>query len=215
MGFVVRLVIMIITLGGLYLAADPTIGSKALSCGILNRDCGASTEAEPAYELEFVGLVAEDRTIDEDPPALLPLRRGERGGRRLWALSDEYAYCHDETQELILVPRGFVTDLTSIPSLARVIYNPADYAEAALVHDYLYAVGASDWRPNADEVFRAILIETNHSRRRAEVLFRAVRIGGNGGYGLADDWLFWDLDEREFTENEPKPEDGPVFDDQC
>lgn len=40
------------------------------------------------------------------------------------------------------VPRGFETDLASVPALARPLFNPADprYARAAVIHDYLLAL---------------------------------------------------------------------------
>ncbi len=184
-----------------YVALDPTIGVGPR---------GVASGAD--LELDFVGVAAEGRTVDDEPPSLLPLRETLPKKARVWMLTDDYAYCFDETSELILVPSGFVTDLASIPVIARVAYNPADYAEAAVVHDYLYAIGEADWRKKSDRIFRAILRETNHSTRRAEVLFRAVRMGGESGYGLKDDWVFWDRQERRFLKDQPKPVEGPVFD---
>lgn len=42
----------------------------------------------------------------------------------------------------VCVPAGFLTDLASIPAMARPIFNPVDprYARAAVIHDYLLAL---------------------------------------------------------------------------
>lgn len=40
------------------------------------------------------------------------------------------------------MPRGFETDLATIPGVARLLFNPSDsrYARAAVIHDYLLSL---------------------------------------------------------------------------
>ena len=42
----------------------------------------------------------------------------------------------------VCLPRGFETDLATIPPPARLLFNPADarYARAAVIHDYLLSL---------------------------------------------------------------------------
>ena len=128
--------------------------------------------------------------LQTTPPPVTPLRKRERQGRQTFTLLDDYYYCYGDTGEVIKVPKFFVTDFASIPRIARVLYDPSSFAEAATVHDYLYAVGSEGGRPKADLVFKTMLKESGVSARRAAVMYRTVRIGGNGGYGLKEDWEF-------------------------
>ena len=161
-------------------------------------------------ELETVGLLRKlgaGRDLQAAPPLLQPLRNESRpNGAHLWRLVGSYKYIFAEECELIEVPENFVTDLASIPAVARIMYNPADYAEAALVHDWLYAVGLEGQREKADRVFRAILIETGISEKRAKSLYDGVRVGGGNGYGLPDDYAFWSpySDSIYFADEKPE-----------
>lgn len=71
-----------------------------------------------------------------------------RGGRSLWALFETLSYRPSNDVHVITVPRGCVTDLTSIP---RVFWNllPPDgpWVKAAVIHDYLYATQGTGQLP--------------------------------------------------------------------
>lgn len=149
----------------------------------------------------------------ENPPALRPLRNQTRGGNVLWALDQEYIYVYEPTCEAVVVPEGFVTDLASIPAWARIRHNPANYAEAALIHDWLYAIGARGQRGKADRVFRTALEETGH-RDMAGELYWAVDHGGAAGYGLPGDFSFWDSARHVLVQRSNKPASGFVALDQ-
>jgi hypothetical protein len=62
-----------------------------------------------------------------------------RDGRSLWATTEELVYWPSNEHVPIIVPRGFVTDLASIP---RPLWSwlPPDgpWAKAAVIHDFLY-----------------------------------------------------------------------------
>ena len=77
-----------------------------------------------------------------------------RDGRRGAVLADDIAYISynfenglpNARANITIVPRYFVTDFASIPWPASYLISPfGDHAEAAVVHDWLYALG-----PNAD-----------------------------------------------------------------
>jgi len=141
------------------------------------------------------------------PPRLAPIRGAKRQGRLLWKNATRpYTYIDETLCRRIVVPVEFVTDFASVPNAARVTFNPADYAEAALVHDWLYAIGEEGMRADADLVFRNILREVS-SRPDAAILYRAVRMFGNDGYGLESDYAFHG-DFRGFYTPDDKPETG-------
>ena len=129
-------------------------------------------------------------------------------GVRRFALDETYAYLYDATCEVIVVPEGFLTDFASIPGLARALFNPADYAEASLVHDWLYAAGATGDEParkKADDIFRAMLKESAFSGWKVSAIYRSVRMGGKKGFGLDGDYAFWDFDTRRQIDDREKP----------
>jgi hypothetical protein len=170
-------------------------------------------EDSEVIELRLVGRAAEGTRAVGDPPAVSPLRGPARDdGTRLHRLVGSYTYVYDETCEAVTVPEHFVTDFASIPQALRMRHNPADYAEAALVHDWLYAVGTNgdeEAREKADDVFKALLLETGIRRRRARELHLAVRAGGGAGFGKPSDFAFWSPVGRQVYEEDPaeKPSD--------
>ena len=56
----------------------------------------------------------------------------------LWALDQEFRFSHDRIN--YIVPKGFHTDLATIPFPVSIILPPdGDYKESAVVHDFLLA----------------------------------------------------------------------------
>lgn len=120
---------------------------------------------------------------------------GRRQGRRVGVLVQDWLYCYPPTGDVFLVPRGYETDFASIPPLAQGLINPfGNHAEAAVVHDWLYAVGEKDRRKEADDIFRFAMKEGGVNLVRRNVMHRAVRTGGEKAYGQAKEWRFRDPD---------------------
>ncbi|MEQ1931145.1 MAG: DUF1353 domain-containing protein [Parvularculaceae bacterium] len=118
---------------------------------------------------------------------------GRRMGRRVAVLTDDWLYCYPETGEVFLVPGGYETDFASIPAAARWAISPfGNHAEAAVIHDWLYAVGEKDKRLQADEIFRHAMKENGVNVVRRNLMFEAVRRGGDKSYGAAEEWRFRD-----------------------
>lgn len=121
--------------------------------------------------------------VDRDPT---------RGNRRVGILTDDWPYCYDPDGSVFVIARGFDTDFASIPNFARFYINPtSDYVmEAAIVHDWLYAVGKEgdqQGRLYADDVFRFVLKESGVNFVRRNIMHRAVRMGGGNAYGRANE----------------------------
>jgi len=128
------------------------------------------------------------------PGLSLFLSRDERReGRRVAVINADWLYCYPPTGEVYLVPRGYQTDFASIPGFARIIVSPfGDHAEAAVAHDWLYAVGEAGGREKADAVFRYAMGEQQVNPVKRFAMWVAVRVGGGEAFGRADEWRFVD-----------------------
>ena len=106
-----------------------------------------------------------------------------------WELDGEMRYASDLVGHLIVIPKGFVTDLASIPRLARLII-PVNgrHRLAAIVHDYLYArkgllsIVVRMSRKQADQVFLEALKVQGVGWWKRQLMYTAVRAGG---------WAYW------------------------
>jgi len=102
-------------------------------------------------------------------------------GARLWKLYADYKY------KDITVPKGFVTDFASVPSLFWIIVPPdGEYTAAAVVHDFLYCL-QDRTRNEADNIFLEIMRELGVSAWKREVMWLAVRMFG---------WIPWNKKEK-------------------
>jgi hypothetical protein len=119
-----------------------------------------------------------DRTLEED-------------GRTTAALMESFGY-RDAVERIdILVPARFRTDFASIPAWARAVFPTfGRHAKAAVLHDWLYAIGQPGRKAVADRVFRRAMGELGVPAWRIFVMYWAVRLGGGGPYArAAKDWL--------------------------
>lgn len=144
--------------------------------------------------------------IDGPAPEVLPawpMPRRARAERPLFVMGREIRF---RTRfGWFRVPRGYVTDFGSIPTLAQIVtlanYRPlGSHAWAAVAHDFGYAIG----EPGRREMFDAIFLERMEldgvPKARRAIMHQAVRVGGAGGYRKAPSW--W------ATENFADPESG-------
>jgi hypothetical protein len=79
---------------------------------------------------------------------------------------------------IITVPKDFVTDFSSIPSLARSLYRFDSVDLAGCCHDHSYYVGAP--RDVADEIWRIVAMSgaKRVGKVRGRMGWLALRIGG-------------------------------------
>ena len=152
----------------------------------LGRRIGAAIAALSVLSTASPGLTQQGQ------PTGVPnviIRDGDIGGRRLAIVASDWLYCYPPTRELILVPKGYVTDFASIPSAFRGLIDVYGFnIEGALVHDWLYAVGQPGEREKADDVIRYALMEQHVDIVRRNAVYRAVRMGGGDAYGKAAEW---------------------------
>ena len=104
-----------------------------------------------------------------------------------WKLLTPFVF--DSTRlNMITVPAGFVTDLASVPALARwYVSRDGDHTKPAIIHDYLYTRASEADFPNisrldADRVFREAMIIRGVNRIRANILYQSVRLGGGSSF---------------------------------
>jgi hypothetical protein len=148
----------------------------------------------PFYRLQSARYAAAAKLAPDMP---LPLevsindKDRERDGLTTAVLVQGFRYV-DEIEKLdIPVPTGFTTDFASIPSWARAVIPPfGRHAKAAVVHDWLYAIGEPGRKPVADRVFDHAMAELGVVGWQRVSMYAAVVAGGGGGYArAATDWL--------------------------
>jgi hypothetical protein len=104
-------------------------------------------------------------------------------GRR-WRLARALVYQSVVANARLYVPRGFECDGNSLPRLAWLVALPTDYAEAGMVHDWLYRqYGYS--RQLADRVYREALQVLGMGWWRRNLRYCALRMAGWWAYRTA------------------------------
>lgn len=83
----------------------------------------------------------------------------------------------------VTVPAGYVTDGYSLPGQLLQRFQPesADFLLPAILHDWLYDVGTVP-RDMCDRILLQAMRAVGVSRVRRFVVYRAVRLGGWGGF---------------------------------
>ena len=115
---------------------------------------------------------------------LLLIREVDDSGLRRAIVADDFFYCYPPTRELIRVPASYVTDFASIPRWGRIAFSQfGAWAEASVVHDWMYAVGEPGRRDQADQMFRYHMAEQKVGWLSRQSMYRAVRRGGKKAYG--------------------------------
>jgi Protein of unknown function (DUF1353) len=110
-------------------------------------------------------------------------------GRRVGLVVSDWLYCYPPTGDVLLVPRGYMTDFASIPDAVRPLIDVfGDNAEAAVAHDWLYAIGEPGKREAADDLFRFALKEQGVGVVTRNAMHAGVRVGGGGAYGRKGEW---------------------------
>lgn len=89
------------------------------------------------------------------------------------------------SEEQIVVPEGFITDLASIPRVFWNILPPnGQYAKAAVLHDYLYQNAIKN-KAYADGIFLEAMEVLGVAKWKRVLMYRAVRLFGRGNYQLS------------------------------
>ena len=90
-------------------------------------------------------------------------------------------YTRETSAGPITVPKGFETDLASIPrQLRRQLPQWEGWTGAAIVHDYLYATQPDGiTRQEADNIFHELMLADQVTIGRARRMYSAVREFGD------------------------------------
>lgn len=83
-----------------------------------------------------------------------------------------------------IIPKGFETDLASIPRLLWPIFAPqySGFVAPAILHDYLYRCPNNITRQYADEVLYSALIAENVTAFTASKFYLGVRLFGGSHF---------------------------------
>ncbi len=83
-----------------------------------------------------------------------------------------------------MVPKGFETDLASVPRILWPILAPqySGFVAPAILHDYLYHCGNKITRQFADEVMYSALISENVTPFIASKFYLGVRLFGGAHF---------------------------------
>ena len=108
--------------------------------------------------------------------------RGARSVPGEWVL--HFPLIYDSFRGPITVPRGFVTDLASIPQIVRNLLDVNDaHRRAAVLHDYGYVMQFLT-RKETDDMFLEAMEVCGVPAWKRYLMYSAVRTGG---------WIYWNI----------------------
>lgn len=114
------------------------------------------------------------------PDPIILTDAGMVGSSRTFRLVSRFRYISSYGE--IVVPKGFITDGASIPSVFWSIISPfGDYFGAAIIHDYLYnhdTEYSNYSREEADLIFKEAMFNLGVPWLRRETIYRAVQLFG-------------------------------------
>jgi hypothetical protein len=121
---------------------------------------------------------------------LLPFANG-----RHWIVNKKMLYRIGISKDTITVPRGFVTDLASIPPILQsIIQQNGPYLLPAIVHDYLYWIQTCT-RAQSDKLLRLAMIENKVKVVHRVAIYDSVKAAGS---------FAWDANARERAKHRPR-----------
>lgn len=103
---------------------------------------------------------------------------------KYWVVKEPLVYEQPETKQTFVVPRGFVTDLASVPRAFWAAFPPCGkFTPAAVVHDYIYW-----YQPQfcdqkcADDLLLVAMKESNVDLVSRNAIYAGVRIAGKSSW---------------------------------
>lgn len=117
------------------------------------------------YQIEFI-----------NEPCLIPVEHYD------FKLCSDFMVRVDHT--IYNIPKGFKTDLASVPRLLWAFYAPQDARTipAAILHDYMYRFNVNVTRKQADDIFFHALVKGGTSHRTAIKYYLGVRCFGRSSF---------------------------------
>lgn len=106
----------------------------------------------------------------------------KEGKREEWILTRSLTYVPTVVGYVWVVPKGFDTDLASIPKLFRTFFAVnGKHRKAAALHDWLYREGKLS-RKECDLLFLEAMKVCGVSKFKRYSMYAAVRVGGASSY---------------------------------
>ena len=101
-------------------------------------------------------------------------------GFKTWELVQNFT--QETSYGQITVPKGFRTDLASVPRILWCLIPPfGRYSQAAVIHDYLYHFQEGT-KKVADEIFYELMLRYGTYKWKAKIMYLAVRLFGGGAW---------------------------------
>jgi hypothetical protein len=184
-------------LGSPSLAAKPSLHLEPAPFELISTELHAS----PVFT-ECAGMRTRPGPAANLDASLIPSDEYVQHGRRAQALIEPYSFSinltggpHKGEILQVSVPAGFVSDFHSMPDAAVGITLPVRKAlEAAVIHDWLYAVG----RPGdagekrlADQAYSDILAHYDVDGFTHWAVASGVRMGGKKSFGAPEELRFY------------------------
>lgn len=102
-----------------------------------------------------------------------------KNGARWYELLSNFEFQSDEVGRTITVPKGFLTDLASVPLVLQpIIQKDEGLLEAAVIHDFLYSKTANCYhltRKQADRVFLEAMTHAGMGAVKRGLAYNMVR----------------------------------------
>ena len=111
---------------------------------------------------------------DNDGPLL------SRDGRPLYRMLDDLVYHPDIKCDKLVIPKGFISDLASIPQITMSLFGDM-MPEAFVLHDWLYNT-AKFSRYMCDQLLKEACITTDIADWKVTLIYLGVRLGGSSHY---------------------------------
>jgi len=139
-----------------------------------HRELGATPEAE-----QWLDLASGTKSLSS--PLFL-----SRFVEPIYFLTDSFTWTpnpdNGPAYSTVVVPRGFVTDLASIPPIFfPLLRADGEYAQAAILHDYLYWAQTTT-RLHADDIFRIAMRDLEVAPHIIWQLYNAVKVFGQSAW---------------------------------
>ncbi len=111
-----------------------------------------------------------------DKPCLIPTYN------YMWLTCDDFHVLVDGVP--LIVPKGFKTDLASIPRILWSLESPYKYSTIApsILHDYLYSYPMHYTRKEIDSIFYNALVWSGTSKTLSSIYYVGVRLFGRSHF---------------------------------
>ncbi len=95
--------------------------------------------------------------------------------KRAWEVVENFAYKSRDKKHIFYIPKGFLTDIASVPRFFRIFYPKCKigYTTASIVHDFVLKETRD--RKLADNIFKEILHATADELTEG-IFYNAVRL---------------------------------------